>query len=53
MAQIDLKDKKTTGFSFLSRVEEHVPGFKVFTLLQNHRHEIVAPILEVYRTFRD
>jgi phosphate starvation-inducible PhoH-like protein len=53
MAQIDLKDKKTTGFSFLSRVEEHVPGFKVFTLLQNHRHQIVAPILEVYRTFRD
>jgi phosphate starvation-inducible PhoH-like protein len=53
MAQIDLKDKKTTGFSFLSRVEEHVKGFKVFTLLQNHRHEIVAPILEVYRTFRD
>jgi len=53
MAQIDLKDKKTTGFSFLSRVEEHVLGFKVFTLLQNHRHEIVAPILEVYRTFRD
>jgi phosphate starvation-inducible PhoH-like protein len=53
IAQIDLKDKKTSGFSFLSRIEEHVEGFKVFTLLQNHRHRIVAPILEVYKTFSD
>ena len=53
VAQIDLKDKKTSGFSFLSRIEEHVKGFKVFILLQNHRHEIVAPILEVYKTFSD
>ena len=53
VAQIDLKDKKTSGFSFLSRIEEHVKGFKVFVLLQNHRHEIVAPILEVYKTFSD
>ena len=53
MAQIDLKDKRQTGFSFLSRVEENVPGFKVYALQQNHRHEIVSPILEVYQTFRD
>ena len=53
MAQIDLKDKRQTGFSFLSRIEETVPGFKVFTLQRNHRHEIVSPILEVYQTFRD
>jgi phosphate starvation-inducible PhoH-like protein len=52
-AQIDLRDKKTSGFSFLARIEEHVPGFKVFALLQNHRHKIVAPILEVYKTFSD
>ena len=53
MAQIDLKDKRQTGFSFLSRVEENVSGFKVYALQQNHRHEIVSPILEVYQTFRD
>tara|TARA_B110000914_G_scaffold32434_1_gene25251 strand:+ start:19 stop:705 length:687 start_codon:yes stop_codon:yes gene_type:complete len=53
MAQIDLKDKRETGFSFLSRIEEHVKGFKVSTLLKNHRHDIVSPILKVYSTFRD
>ena len=53
MAQIDLKDKRETGFSFLSRIEEEVPGFATHALLHNHRHTIVAPILEVYKTFRD
>jgi phosphate starvation-inducible PhoH-like protein len=53
IAQIDLKTKKESGFSFLSRVEEQVPGFKVFTLKKNHRHEIVSPILKVYQDFRD
>lgn len=53
ISQIDLKDKRESGFSFLARVEEQVKGFKVETLKQNHRHEIVPPILEVYQTFRD
>jgi phosphate starvation-inducible PhoH-like protein len=53
LAQIDLKIKKETGFSFLSRIEEHVKGFRVFELKQNHRHEIVSPILKVYQDFRD
>ena len=53
MAQIDLKDKRETGFSFLSRIEESVGGFSISTLLQNHRHDIVSPILKVYQTFRD
>ena len=53
IAQIDLKTKKDSGFSFLNRVEENVKGFKIFTLKQNHRHEIVAPILKVYQDFRD
>lgn len=53
MAQIDLKDKRETGFSFLSRVEENVKGFSTASLEYNHRHQIVAPILEVYKTFRD
>ena len=53
MAQIDLKDKRETGFSFLSRLEEQVKGFSTINLVQNHRHEIVSPILKVYSTFRD
>ena len=53
MAQIDLKIKKETGFSFLSRIEEQVKGFRVVELKQNHRHEIVSPILKVYQDFRD
>ena len=53
IAQIDLKDKRETGFSFLSRIEEQVEGFVTHSLQQNHRHNIVAPILKVYKTFRD
>lgn len=53
MAQIDLKNKRDTGFSFLARIEEHVPGFKTYNLQKNHRHDIVSPILKVYQTFRD
>ena len=53
LAQIDLKVKKETGFSFLTRVEEQVKGFRVFALQANHRHDIVAPILKVYQDFRD
>ena len=53
MAQIDLRDKRETGFSFLSRLEERVKGFVTHSLAQNHRHDIVAPLLEVYKTFRD
>jgi phosphate starvation-inducible PhoH-like protein len=53
LAQIDLKNKRDTGFSFLARLEEHVQGFKTASLEQNHRHDIVAPILDVYKTFRD
>ena len=53
LAQIDLKDKRETGFSFLARIEEQVEGFKTHTLLMNHRHKIVSPILKVYKTFRD
>lgn len=53
LAQIDLKVKKETGFSFLTRIEEQVKGFRVFALQANHRHEIVSPILKVYQDFRD
>lgn len=53
VAQIDLKDKRTSGFSFLNRLEESVEGFRTFTLLENHRHEIVSPILSVYDLYRE
>ena len=53
LAQIDLRDKRDTGFSFLARIEEQVEGFRTASLEYNHRHEIVAPILNVYKTFRD
>lgn len=53
LSQVDLKDKRESGFSFLARIEEHVSGFKIETLKQNHRHDIVPPVLEVYQTFRD
>lgn len=53
LAQIDLRDKRETGFSFLARIEEQVEGFRTASLAYNHRHEIVAPILNVYKTFRD
>lgn len=53
IAQIDLKDKRETGFSFLARIEEQVEGFITHSLQHNHRHDIVAPILKVYKTFRD
>jgi len=53
IAQIDLRDKRDTGFSFLARIEEQVEGFATHSLQYNHRHNIVAPILEVYKTFRD
>ena len=53
VAQIDLKSKKDSGFSFLQRLEENVKGFKIFTLKQNHRHDVVESILKVYELFRD
>ena len=53
LGQIDLKDKRETGFSFLTRLEENVEGFVTHSLQRNHRHDIVSPILEVYKTFRE
>jgi len=53
IAQIDLKNKKISGLSFLRRMEEHVQGFKFFTLKNNHRHEIVQAVLDVYKLYAD
>jgi phosphate starvation-inducible protein PhoH and related proteins len=52
-AQIDLKDKKTSGFDVVCKHMKEIPGFNVITLEKNHRHPIVDNILEVYKSFRD
>ena len=51
-AQIDLKDKRTSGFDVICKHMKEVPGFNVITLEKNHRHPIVDDILEVYKSFR-
>lgn len=53
IAQIDLKDKKTSGFDFICKHFSTIPGFGVVTLKTNHRHPIVEDILKVYSNFRD
>lgn len=52
-AQIDLKDRKQSGFDFITKHFIQIPGFNVVTLKANHRHEIVEPILKVYNEYRD
>tara|TARA_R110000822_G_scaffold2734_5_gene12687 strand:+ start:2401 stop:3099 length:699 start_codon:yes stop_codon:yes gene_type:complete len=51
-AQIDLKQKKDSGFDFMVKHMVNIPNFNVVTLKTNHRHEIVDSILEVYKSFR-
>jgi phosphate starvation-inducible PhoH-like protein len=53
VAQIDLRDKKQSGFDFVVKRLTVIPGFSVITLKTNHRHEIVEPILNVYNEYRD
>lgn len=48
-AQIDLKDKKISGFNFICTNFREVPGFAVVTLKTNHRDPIVEHILEIYK----
>jgi len=49
IAQIDLKDKKISGFNFICTNFKEVPGFAVVTLKTNHRDPIVEHILEIYK----
>jgi phosphate starvation-inducible PhoH-like protein len=50
-AQIDLRDKKQSGFNFICTNFKEVPGFAVVTLKTNHRDPIVEQILEIYKQF--
>jgi len=52
-AQIDLKDKKLSGFGFICNNLTNVHGFGVVTLKTNHRDPIVEDILKVYLDHRD
>jgi len=52
-AQIDLKDKKQSGFGFICHNLTNIPGFNVITLKTNHRDPIVEDILKVYSDHRD
>jgi phosphate starvation-inducible PhoH-like protein len=53
IAQIDLKDKKSSGFDFICKHLKDVPGFEVYTLKTNHRHPIVENIVTIYQEYRD
>lgn len=52
-AQIDLKDRKMSGFGFICNNFTNVSGFSVVTLKTNHRDPIVEDILKIYDDHRD
>jgi phosphate starvation-inducible PhoH-like protein len=52
-AQIDIKDRKLSGFGFITNNFKNVEGFAVITLKKNHRDPIVEDILKVYDDHRD
>jgi phosphate starvation-inducible PhoH-like protein len=48
--QTDLKERKMSGLYFLNKaIAGHVPGTVAVHLKTNHRHEIVEPILNIYK----
>jgi phosphate starvation-inducible PhoH-like protein len=51
-AQIDLKDKRQSGFDFACKHLSTIPNFSVVVLRTNHRDPIVEEILKVYNEFR-
>ena len=52
-AQIDLKNKKESGFGFMCRHLSSLKGFSLIKLMTNHRHEIVDGILDIYKQYRN
>jgi phosphate starvation-inducible PhoH-like protein len=50
-SQIDLKNKKESGFHFICTNFKEVSGFEVITLKKNHRDPIVEEILNIYRQY--
>jgi len=54
VSQIDLKNKKESGLFFFNKaIAGQVEGVASMHLKTNHRHPILEPILEIYKTLRD
>jgi phosphate starvation-inducible protein PhoH len=53
VAQIDLKDEKTSGYDFICNKFNNVKGFSVVTLKTNHRDPIVEELLEIYTQYEN
>lgn len=51
-AQIDLKNKKESGFDFICKHLDGVKGFSVIKLRENHRHPIVEDILDIFKKYQ-
>jgi len=52
-SQVDLKNKKDSGFHFICTNFKEIKGFEVITLKTNHRDPIVEPMLEIYKQHND
>jgi phosphate starvation-inducible PhoH-like protein len=50
-AQIDLKDKKQSGFDFMSRILSTISGINSICLTTNHRDPIVEEILQTLKGY--
>jgi phosphate starvation-inducible PhoH-like protein len=50
--QIDLRDKKQSGFEFLCHNMTRIDGFGVVSLETNHRHPIIEEIVKIYAMYR-
>lgn len=51
-AQIDLKNKKDSGFDFICKHLVNVKGFAVIKLKVNHRHPMVEGILDIFKNYQ-
>tara|TARA_R100000544_G_C2218035_1_gene55749 strand:+ start:357 stop:1085 length:729 start_codon:yes stop_codon:yes gene_type:complete len=47
-AQIDLQNKKSSGFDYMEHLAEKIDDFAIVKLKKNHRHKIVEDILKEY-----
>jgi len=47
-AQVDLKQKRDSGFKFLYAAAKKIKGLAAITLKQNHRDDIVEALIDLY-----
>lgn len=47
-AQVDLKNRKDSGFKFLYNAAHKVKDLAAITLYENHRHQVVDDLVKVY-----